>query len=199
MDYERHKVADALEVRYFQPNERIIQQGDEGDRFFIIEEGEGKVLLANEDGHEEAVMDLHPRDYFGEIALITLEPRKASVVAETAMKTVSLDKQSFDRVIGSVVEILKRNMSNYDRAAEQYKLSSRQMEESASQVIERPESAMSNVSNAADPSMARPVSAGGNSQKSTGDRPSSAAKSAASDKSPRDRPSSAAKSASSSN
>ena len=53
-------------------------------------------------------------DYFGEIALLTDRPRAATVTARTQLKCVRLDRPRFERVLGPCVDILKRNMVNYN-------------------------------------------------------------------------------------
>ena len=54
-----------------------------------------------------------PGDYFGELALLKNEPRAANVIAKTKLKVVSLDRNSFKRLLGPLDDILKRNMDSY--------------------------------------------------------------------------------------
>ena len=52
--------------------------------------------------------------YFGERALIKGEPRYANIVAKSELvKVISLDRDSFKRLLGPIEEILKRNMDKY--------------------------------------------------------------------------------------
>lgn len=53
-------------------------------------------------------------DYFGELALINDMPRQASVRATTDCKIASIDRLAFNRLLGNLVEILKRNSSRYE-------------------------------------------------------------------------------------
>jgi cAMP-dependent protein kinase regulator len=69
--YERSVLSDAFIEETFKAGDYIIRVGDEGNKFYLIEEGElyaTKVL----NNHEEAkeVMQYKPGDYFGERALI---------------------------------------------------------------------------------------------------------------------------------
>lgn len=112
--YERLTIADALEDVSFPPKTTIVKQGDPGDIFYIIVEGEARVMKVEEDSEgPQQVGTLGPSDYFGEIALLTNRPRAASVIAVTSLKCVKLDRDRFNRVLGSCEDILRRNMAMY--------------------------------------------------------------------------------------
>ncbi|KAI7851072.1 cyclic nucleotide-binding-like protein [Circinella umbellata] len=106
--YERHKVADALESVYFNDGEEVVIQGDIGDRFYMIESGDAVVY---KDGSE--VNQLARAAYFGELALLNDSPRAATVVAQGRLKCATLGKKAFTRLLGPVLDILKRNSENY--------------------------------------------------------------------------------------
>lgn len=52
-------------------------------------------------------------DYFGELALIRGEPRAANIIATSDLKVISLDRNSFKRLLGPIEDILKRNSDTY--------------------------------------------------------------------------------------
>ena len=52
-------------------------------------------------------------DYFGELALLHDKPRAATVIANGRLKCVTLGKKAFTRLLGPVMDILKRNSENY--------------------------------------------------------------------------------------
>lgn len=67
-----------------------------------------------EEGKEpEEVKAYTKGDYFGERALLKNEPRAATVVATTKLNCVSLERQSFKRLMGPLDDILKRNLEVY--------------------------------------------------------------------------------------
>jgi MFS family permease len=68
----------------------VIRQGEEGDRFYLVEDGEVQVLV---DG--EPVGVLAAGECFGEIALLRDVPRTASVVALTECVLQSLEREAF--------------------------------------------------------------------------------------------------------
>lgn len=116
-DWELTNVADALEEVNFEPNEVIIQQGDDGDHFFIIVEGWAHVLIkTNPDPTvpQLRVASLGPSSYFGELALLFNKPRAATIIAETKMKCVRLDRGRFERLLGNCADVLMKNLENYN-------------------------------------------------------------------------------------
>jgi CRP-like cAMP-binding protein len=52
--------------------------------------------------------------YFGELALLTDKPRKATIIAKGRIKLATLGKKAFVRLLGPCVDIIKRNASNYE-------------------------------------------------------------------------------------
>lgn len=106
--YERSKLADAIKEKKFTAGSQIIKQGEQGDSFYILVDGDAYVTL-NASG-DEVVMKYQPGDYFGELALLKDEPRAANVFAKSDCKCISLDRKSFKRLLGPLNKILKRNM-----------------------------------------------------------------------------------------
>eukprot|EP00036_Acanthoecidae_sp_10tr_P008480 CAMPEP_0182926952 /NCGR_PEP_ID=MMETSP0105_2-20130417/12747_1 /TAXON_ID=81532 ORGANISM="Acanthoeca-like sp., Strain 10tr" /NCGR_SAMPLE_ID=MMETSP0105_2 /ASSEMBLY_ACC=CAM_ASM_000205 /LENGTH=352 /DNA_ID=CAMNT_0025064873 /DNA_START=81 /DNA_END=1139 /DNA_ORIENTATION=+ len=107
--WERLSVADALESANFKSGDVIMKQGDDGDEFFLIIEGECEVTV---DGVK--VNTLKMADYFGEIALLQGDKRRATITASSDVRAAKLDRERFERVLGPCSELLKRNMDVYD-------------------------------------------------------------------------------------
>eukprot|EP01091_Cochliopodium_minus_P016642 TRINITY_DN6300_c0_g1_i1.p1 TRINITY_DN6300_c0_g1~~TRINITY_DN6300_c0_g1_i1.p1 ORF type:complete len:452 (+),score=107.66 TRINITY_DN6300_c0_g1_i1:152-1357(+) len=113
MKYERLTVADALESCHFPAGHKILEQNQKGDTFYIVLEGKLRVTQKNESGEECEVGTLGVSDYFGEIALLTSSPRKATVTTITNVRCIKLDRKTFTRVMGPCDNILRRNMDHY--------------------------------------------------------------------------------------
>jgi cAMP-dependent protein kinase regulator len=104
-DYERSKIADALESCKFAKGETIIKEGDAGEAFYLLEDGEAS---AYKKGVEMPVKNYSKGDYFGELALLNEAPRAASVVCVTDVKVATLGKDGFQRLLGPVEGIMRR-------------------------------------------------------------------------------------------
>ena len=89
-------VAEHVKKRHFAGGETIVREGEPGEEFFVISDGEVEVIRAD---HE--VARLGPGDFFGEVALISGEPRNATVVAEGGVDAYALGKTDFQTALAS--------------------------------------------------------------------------------------------------
>lgn len=102
--YELSKLANSMNSEVYEPGQEVITEGAVGEQFYIIENGEAEVTKKG----EGKVQDLSKGGYFGEVALLNDLPRQATVTAKTKLCVVTLDKGAFQRLLGPVVDILKR-------------------------------------------------------------------------------------------
>ena len=91
--------------QYVQAGTRFIAQGDEGDTFYIIQEG-SCVVSVDKNGTKHPITRLSEGDIVGEIALLTGEPRTANVDAETDMILWSLTREQFDSLCTEYSDLL---------------------------------------------------------------------------------------------
>lgn len=85
------RVAELCEEQRFMAGAQIVRAGDVGDTFYVILEGEARVV-----GPKGRVLNrLYPGDFFGEISLLDGGPRTASVIAETPMVMLALPRAAF--------------------------------------------------------------------------------------------------------
>ena len=87
---EVQQIARLFKVRRFAEGETVIQEGSGGAAFFVIESGEAKVSI-----HGKEHSTLKPGDYFGEIALIDLGTRMATITASSELVCYGLTYWDF--------------------------------------------------------------------------------------------------------
>ncbi len=79
--------------------ELIIEQGEVGDLFYVIETGIAEVIRRSPKGEEEVLATLGPGDFFGEEALISDAPRNASVRMTQSGNLMFLEKDQFSKLL----------------------------------------------------------------------------------------------------
>lgn len=80
--YEITQISDALKTATFRQGDYVIKEGEMGDVFYMIEEGDAEATKTNEPGKPPVTVKYYrPGDYFGELALIKGEPRAANIIA----------------------------------------------------------------------------------------------------------------------
>jgi len=103
-DNERSDIFDAMFPVHRHGGEVIIQQGDEGDNFYVMDQGEVDVYVNN-----DWVSCIGEGGSFGELALIYGLPRAATIKAKTDVKLWGIDRDSYRRILmGSTIR--KRKM-----------------------------------------------------------------------------------------
>jgi CRP-like cAMP-binding protein len=113
----RH-VAGLTEEERFDEGFKLAEEGQPGETFYVVLEGEAKVIRGG-----RKIARLLPGDFFGEIALIDGGPRTASVVAETPIATLSITRKRFRKmleedpqIVVKMLEELAKRLRNNQRS-----------------------------------------------------------------------------------
>lgn len=91
----RHQIAVASPTAVFGSGEAIVRQGEEGQSMFVVMSGTVSVVL--EPSHDE-VARIQAGGYFGEMSLLTGEPRSATVLAAGDTAVVEISANLFRRI-----------------------------------------------------------------------------------------------------
>ncbi|MEX1158909.1 MAG: ThiF family adenylyltransferase [Thermomicrobiales bacterium] len=105
-----------MEERIWEPGSVIVRQGEPGRDFYVILDGEVNVELEDESGRREpdVIATLGVGQFFGELSLLTDQPRNASVVAASRCRVLSLSRDAFDEYMAES-EAAQRRLSEIAR------------------------------------------------------------------------------------
>ncbi len=110
-DEDLEAIAETVEMQYFGPEQVVFEEGDYGEEMYIIKRGKVNVIR-----DYAIIAELSDNAFFGEMALVSEEPRNATVKAMSDVEVLVLKKDDFKRLletkpsIASVVsyEVVKR-------------------------------------------------------------------------------------------
>ena len=100
-----------LSPERFATGETIVRQGDPGDKLYVISQGQAEVFVEDA-GREVRVNVLNAGDYLGEYALLTSQPRSATVRAAQPTEVFSLSRHNFLALIEREPE-LRNKVDNF--------------------------------------------------------------------------------------
>lgn len=82
----------------YKDGEVIVQQGDQGDCMYVIQEGEVEVFR-EQDGEEVPLATLGESEFFGEVPLFERQDRSATVRAKGDVRVLTVDRRTLLRRI----------------------------------------------------------------------------------------------------
>jgi len=107
---EKKAIANAVVEKEFQKDELIIKQGDPGACLYILYDGEVSFSIDGKQIATHKASGYSGGKVIGERALITNEPRAATVtVTSEQAKCLALDRDNFNYLLGSMEDIVKRS------------------------------------------------------------------------------------------
>ena len=92
---QRAALAEQTSTRTFGDGEAIVRQGDAGTSMYVVCSGEVAVVL---EPHRDEVARIQRGGYFGEMSLLTGEPRSATVLARGETIVIEIDAELFRRM-----------------------------------------------------------------------------------------------------
>ncbi len=106
-DDEMRELADRLLPAPFGIGSIMTRQGATANWLYILSEGHADVIVNMGETDERKVATLAPGNVFGEMGLLTGEPRSATVIAQTDVRAWRLDKESFKSILEARPEIAR--------------------------------------------------------------------------------------------
>lgn len=94
------------EMQAYTSGETLVREGDRGSSLFVIRSGGVRIDKAIDGGGSTTMARMGPGDFFGEMSLLTGEPRTASILAEQETEVVVVGKEAFAPVLTADIGIL---------------------------------------------------------------------------------------------
>ncbi len=97
-EMDEHEVAEIrvlMDELKFKAGQTIVHEGELGDLFYIITEGDVQVTIRDAGGDDIVLHDLGPGGFFGELSMLTSEPRSARVRALDNVTVLALERDEF--------------------------------------------------------------------------------------------------------
>jgi small-conductance mechanosensitive channel/CRP-like cAMP-binding protein len=104
-DEERSSLASRLRVAPFVRGEAMTRQGAKAHWLYLITRGDAEVRVAIDGNLSEQIAILRQGNFFGEMGMMTGEPRSATVIALTDVECYRLDKEAFNDILKQRPEI----------------------------------------------------------------------------------------------
>jgi len=95
-------VAELLGEVEYEKGQVVFEKGAQGDSLYIVISGRVRVY----DG-TRTIVELGPKEIFGELALLDPEPRLASVAAATETRLFRLDRDSFAELMAGNIDVVR--------------------------------------------------------------------------------------------
>ena len=113
-DSDLNMIAEKVQMEYFPADHIIFKEGDSGEKMYVIKRGQVQVIREN-----TILAVLKENNFFGEMALVSDEPRNATIKTVTDLEVLTLNQYDFKRLLetnrnmASVVsyEVVKRSNS----------------------------------------------------------------------------------------
>jgi len=96
---EKQMILERLLRQVYLKGEIVVRENDLGSSFFIVHKGHLEVFKANSDGSVNRIGDLHAGQFFGELSLLTGEPRSATIRTLADSELLRLEKSDFKEIL----------------------------------------------------------------------------------------------------
>ncbi len=96
---ELMQVVHGVQYAPFAKGDWLTRQGKTAHWLYLIASGEAEIIRENGNGNHTKIAELTTGQFFGEMGLMTGEPRSASVLAKTDLECYRVDKETFQALL----------------------------------------------------------------------------------------------------
>ncbi|RKY28252.1 MAG: hypothetical protein DRP79_02425 [Planctomycetota bacterium] len=127
-DDDFRALGEGMRLMTYAAGEEIVRQGEEGEDFFLLLDGEVEVTKTASDGRQVTVGTLKTGDFFGEMALLTGDKRTATVTSLSDTTLAVIGREYFRKLLhakpeiaGGISEVLAERTARGLEAMERYR------------------------------------------------------------------------------
>ncbi len=99
------QIAPQFRSEYFEAGQTVFNQGDQGDKFYLVVRGQVEVLTIGVEGEEHWLELLEDGDHFGEMSLLQDKPRNATIRTMLACLFLTLTREQFLQLVTRLPQI----------------------------------------------------------------------------------------------
>jgi CRP/FNR family cyclic AMP-dependent transcriptional regulator len=92
-------LASEIPARRVEAGQMVVEEGDQSTQMFVVISGELEVIKRVEAGGEVRVAMFGPGDWFGEMSILDVQPRSASVRAVAPTLVLTITAEDVDRLL----------------------------------------------------------------------------------------------------
>ena len=115
MIQSEHHAMRVLDRKVYQTGEAIFRAGQPGYNLYLVQSGRIELQREAVDGTVEKLRSVGPGEVFGELALLTGEPRRASAVAAEGSVCETISATQFQAILNACPPVVKALMRIYAR------------------------------------------------------------------------------------
>ena len=101
-------ITDSSRIRALEKGEILFSQTDPADTVYIVQSGCIAIFLATLEGRELVINEMHRGDCFGELSLITDQPRSTGALARESSEVISIPRDVFLKGLEAEPELMRR-------------------------------------------------------------------------------------------
>lgn len=87
-----------LRLHTFEPGEIIVTAGEPGDSLYVLTTGSVRAYMRDKLGRSVQVREMQDGDFFGEMSIMTGNPRSATITASSSCELLELDKETLNQI-----------------------------------------------------------------------------------------------------
>lgn len=107
-DEELEQIGEYITERELPKGAVLYEQGEPGDALYIVRAGRLKATVTDASGRERVLAIYGNGDFFGELALVSAQPRTATVTAVTDSNLLVLRREDFEKFLANNLQAMRR-------------------------------------------------------------------------------------------